>query len=253
MGTHPIFESDFDCLTDMGRKPKNVEKHDVDPNYMKGTVSWADRLAKYAELSALEFYLTKYEEAFGWSATKFQEFQNTMDDDVERSDLLKKQMGRYFWSDADQKLAMQSEEKQYRLASSISSRAAMNKSEIRAIVQECGMFTKCECNCLRFWLTVSSKEFVRFDESKSLIEYIGEIIRERRKVEIENKNKRRDRLQKERINQMKQKQRINKEGQPRLAGSAIAPDMQEKRLQALQKIRELNAQRKAQRGDLNMF
>jgi|ERR1712130_45895 len=233
MGTHPIFESDFDCLTDMGRKPKNVEKHDVDPNYMKGTVSWADRLAKYAELSALEFYLTKYEEAFGWSATKFQEFQNTMDDDVERSDLLKKQMGRYFWSDADQKLAMQSEEKQYRLASSISSRAAMNKSEIRAIVQEC--------------------EFVRFDESKSLIEYIGEIIRERRKVEIENKNKRRDRLQKERINQMKQKQRINKEGQPRLAGSAIAPDMQEKRLQALQKIRELNAQRKAQRGDLNMF
>ena len=49
----------------MGRKPKNVEKHDVDPNYMKGTVSWADRLAKYAELSALEYYLTKYEVYIG--------------------------------------------------------------------------------------------------------------------------------------------------------------------------------------------
>ena len=38
-----------------------------------------------------------------------------------------------------------------------------------------------------------------------------------------------------------------------LAGSAIAPDMAEKRLQALQKIRELNALRKSQRGDLNMY
>ena len=38
-----------------------------------------------------------------------------------------------------------------------------------------------------------------------------------------------------------------------LAGSAIAPDMAAKRLEALQKIRELNALRKSQRGDLNMY
>lgn len=42
----------------MGRK---ATKRDIDSNYMRSTISWNDRLAKYAELCALEFYLTKYE------------------------------------------------------------------------------------------------------------------------------------------------------------------------------------------------
>ena len=51
----------------MGRRAASAkaavvkEKKDVEPEYLRGTVTWLERLAKYAELSVLEFYLTKYE------------------------------------------------------------------------------------------------------------------------------------------------------------------------------------------------
>ena len=47
----------------MGRRAaaSKAAKKDIDPEYLRGTITWAERLAKYAELSVLEFYLTKYE------------------------------------------------------------------------------------------------------------------------------------------------------------------------------------------------
>jgi hypothetical protein len=45
----------------MGRPKSAKNTKDIDPDYLKFTVSWHDRLAKYAELSTLEFYLSKYE------------------------------------------------------------------------------------------------------------------------------------------------------------------------------------------------
>lgn len=130
-----------------------------------------------------------------------------MDDDVERTELLKKSMSKHFWGENEQKLTLQIEEKQYRIASTISSRAVQNKIEIRQIVQESGP------TLVATYLKVNLKiilEFPKIDETKSLIQYIGEIIRERRKVENENKIKRRERIQKERLNILKQK-RVNKE------------------------------------------
>ena len=61
-----------------------------------------------------------------------------MDDDVERSEILKKEMTTFGWGDLEQKLALQCEEVQYRVASTISSRASQNRQEIRQIVQEAG-------------------------------------------------------------------------------------------------------------------
>ena len=77
----------------------------------------------------------------GSSDAKQQALQNTMDDDLERSDLLKKQMSKFHWGDAEQKLALQVEEKQYRLAQNIQTRAVQSKVHIREIVQESGTFT----------------------------------------------------------------------------------------------------------------
>ena len=50
----------------MGRRAaaSKAAKKDIDPEYLRGTITWAERLAKYAELSVLEFYLTKYEVMF---------------------------------------------------------------------------------------------------------------------------------------------------------------------------------------------
>jgi len=45
-------------------------KRDIPTDYMKSTLSWNDRLTKYAELCTLEFYLTKYEVRNNWSAAK---------------------------------------------------------------------------------------------------------------------------------------------------------------------------------------
>ena len=91
------------------------------------------------------------------------------------------------------------------------------------------------------------QEFQKIEAKQSLIAYIGDIIKKRRKVEMENRTIQQERMKNNRLKRAKQQQ-------PRsLVGNAIAPDMAEKRLQALQKIRELNALRKSQRGDLNMY
>ena len=49
---------------------------------------------------------------------------------------------RYYILDNEIKHAMQKEESQYRFAISISSRAAANRSHIRDVVQESGLFSK---------------------------------------------------------------------------------------------------------------
>ena len=72
------------------------------------------------------------------------------------------------------------------------------------------------------------------------------------KVEIENRTIQQERMKNNRLKQQQRQREAQSRGRG-LAGSAIAPDMAEKRLQALQKIRELNALRKSQRGDLNMY
>jgi len=225
----------------MGRRAaaSKAAKKDIDPEYLRGTITWAERLAKYAELSVLEFYLTKYETAFSASATKFKEFQTIYDDDIERSEILKKELSEANWGENELKLALQAEANQYRFASEVSSRAAQCKVDIREIVQ--------------------LAEFPKLADDVSVMAYIGEIIRERRKVEEENKIKRRKGAKRARELQLLKKQKLQQQQKPAqaaggsMAGSAINPDLAKKRLEALQKIRELNAQRKAQRGDLNMY
>merc|ERR1711915_1054908 len=56
MGTHPIFESDFDCLTEMGKKGKGKgkkgnEKHD----YINARISMREKALIGAEAEAAEF------------------------------------------------------------------------------------------------------------------------------------------------------------------------------------------------------
>ena len=83
--------------------------------------------------------------AFAGSATKFKEFQAMFDDDIERSEVLKKELALCFWGENEQKLALQAEANQYRFASEISSRAAQCKIEIREVVQQAGKVLDIHC------------------------------------------------------------------------------------------------------------
>ena len=69
---------------------------------------------------------------------------------------------------------MQKEETQYRKAITISSRAIENKAQVRDVVQE--------------------SEFQKIETKQSLIAYIGDIIKKRRKVEMENRSIQQERL-----------------------------------------------------------
>ena len=69
---------------------------------------------------------------------------------------------------------MQKEETQYRKAITISSRAVENKAQVRDVVQE--------------------SEFQKIEVKQSLIAYIGDIIKKRRKVEMENRSIQQERL-----------------------------------------------------------
>lgn len=82
-----------------------------------------------------------------------------MDDDVERTELLKKSMSKHFWGENEQKLTLQIEEKQYRIASTISSRAVQNKIEIRQIVQESGP------RLVATYLKVNFKNYLRISKN----------------------------------------------------------------------------------------
>ena len=73
----------------VAKGPRNAVRRDIDVNYMRGAHSWQERVVKYSELCTLEYYLTKYEEAFDGGAEKIKEFQHAMDDDIERGEKLK--------------------------------------------------------------------------------------------------------------------------------------------------------------------
>ena len=74
---------------------------------------------------------------------------------------------------------MQKEEMQYRLAILISSRAQSNREHIREIVQESGSLLTSTSAALNWHL-----EFQKIEQNQTLINYIGDIIKKRRKEKL---------------------------------------------------------------------
>ncbi|CBY41111.1 unnamed protein product [Oikopleura dioica] len=108
-----------------------------------------------------------------------------------------------------------------------------NLSAIRKIIEEC--------------------EIYMMSSNQTVVTFLGEILKEQKKILNENQRKHKAKIEKRRKESQAEKEKSRAESQSTISSSPSSTEMAQRRIQALQKIRELNALRKAQRGDLNMY
>jgi len=148
---------------------------------------------------------------------------------------MKKSFEKYGWKSElwEKELEIENLKLRFEFCKEHAANSEENLSAIRKIIEEC--------------------EIYMMKSNQTVVTFLGEILKEQKKILNENERKHKAKIEKRRKESLAEKEKSRAESQSTSASSPSASEMAQRRLQALQKIRELNALRKAQRGDLNMY